>query len=409
MISLGLLLYPPLSNYCSSSVSRNHENHETHENHEIKLWEPLLIKTLPLSALWSFVSSLDVPLSSGMRPFLNLEHQHCMFILQSVLLLWVAMGGKSRALWGVVPPYTTIGSREKGTWQKITWNFWSPLDKGTEKAHKLFQPKLFGPNPKSPILGPQKKVDVASFHGKERKKGTHINFSGRLFGVKKGVPNGPFLAPKSLVYCFFLPLWTAGCPWDTWQKWLFSGSFPFANNRKFPGHRPVDPLFVPPVSENSRRLWLSEIPCWKSFPTNFDAAGKFFTDSPAARNAIPARVWALSGKENGCWKIGPTFGNAPGFSPLRPPQPSWVFLTVGQGHPDSIARILFNLCASFLQDTTPHMLTIVDNKLGVQKLTRPGLNGVSKRDVWKDKFAFFEAYKNPIPKWRNLLAKRPFL
>ena len=27
-------------------------------------------------------------------------------------------------------------------------------------------------------------------------------------------------------------------------------------------------------SENSRRLWLSEIPCWKGFPANFDAAGK---------------------------------------------------------------------------------------------------------------------------------------
>ena len=53
-------------------------------------------------------------------------------------------------------------------------------------------------------------------------------------------------------------------------------------------------------SENSRRLWLSEIPCWKSFPATFDAAGKFFTDFPAA---IPAKVWAFSGKENGCWKI----------------------------------------------------------------------------------------------------------
>ena len=50
---------------------------------------------------------------------------------------------------------------------------------------------------------------------------------------------------------------------------------------------------------------------------NFDAAEKFFTD-----NAIPAKVWAFSGKEDGCWKIGPAFGNAPGFCPLRPPQPS---------------------------------------------------------------------------------------
>ena len=50
-------------------------------------------------------------------------------------------------------------------------------------------------------------------------------------------------------------------------------------------------------SENSRRLWLSEIRCWKSFPANFDAAGKLFPDFPAARNAIPAKVWAFSGKE----------------------------------------------------------------------------------------------------------------
>ena len=53
-------------------------------------------------------------------------------------------------------------------------------------------------------------------------------------------------------------------------------------------------------SENSRRLWLSKIPCWKSFPANFGAAGKLFPDFPAARNAIPVKAWALSGNENGC-------------------------------------------------------------------------------------------------------------
>ena len=75
-------------------------------------------------------------------------------------------------------------------------------------------------------------------------------------------------------------------------------------------------------SENSRRLWLSKIRCWKSFPANFDAAGKLLTNFPAAQSAIPAKVWAFSGKDNGCWKIGLAFGNAPGFSPLRPPQSS---------------------------------------------------------------------------------------
>ena len=38
------------------------------------------------------------------------------------------------------------------------------------------------------------------------------------------------------------------------------------------------------LSETSRRLWLSEIPCWKSFLANFDATGKMFTDFPAAPN-----------------------------------------------------------------------------------------------------------------------------
>ena len=41
--------------------------------------------------------------------------------------------------------------------------------------------------------------------------------------------------------------------------------------------------------------------CWK------------FTDFPAARNVIPAKVWALSGKESGCWKIGRAFGNVLDF------------------------------------------------------------------------------------------------
>ena len=72
---------------------------------------------------------------------------------------------------------------------------------------------------------------------------------------------------------------------------------------------------------------LTEIRCWKSFPAKFDAPGKLFTDFPAARNAIPAKVWAFSRKENGCWKIDLAFGNVPGFSPLRPPQPSWVSLS----------------------------------------------------------------------------------
>ena len=35
----------------------------------------------------------------------------------------------------------------------------------------------------------------------------------------------------------------------------------------------------------------------RGFPADFDAAGKILSDFPAAQNAIPAKVWLLSGKE----------------------------------------------------------------------------------------------------------------
>ena len=67
---------------------------------------------------------------------------------------------------------------------------------GDRKAHKLFQHKVFGPHPKHPILGPQKKL-------KGRKKRTHMHFFGGILGGQKGVPNELFSATKSLVSCFF--------------------------------------------------------------------------------------------------------------------------------------------------------------------------------------------------------------
>ena len=41
--------------------------------------------------------------------------------------------------------------------------------------------------------------------------------------------------------------------------------------------------------------------------------------------------------------------------------------------------------------------------------TRSDINWGFEERLLNDKFAFFEASKNPIPKRRNLLAKRPFL
>ena len=79
------------------------------------------------------------------------------------------------------------------------------------------------------------------------------------------------------------------------RDWIFSrfGPLGFASLQ----------ISCPPFRNSKllRRLWLSKIPCWKGFPAKCDSAGKFFPDSPAARHDIPAKVWALSGKENGCW------------------------------------------------------------------------------------------------------------
>ena len=74
--------------------------------------------------------------------------------------------------------------------------------RGREKHIRFFNINFSPSPPKPPFWAPRKNV-CASIPGKGRKKGTHINFFGGIFGVKNGVPNGPFSATKSLVYCFF--------------------------------------------------------------------------------------------------------------------------------------------------------------------------------------------------------------
>ena len=77
-----------------------------------------------------------------------------------------------------------------------------------EKAHILFQINFLAPTQPPPRFGPPEKSLCASFPGKERKKGTHINFFGGIFGVENGVPNGPFLATKkSSLSVFSCPYW----------------------------------------------------------------------------------------------------------------------------------------------------------------------------------------------------------
>ena len=78
--------------------------------------------------------------------------------------------------------------------------------RGPKKHISFFNINSLDPHAKHLILGPQKKVYVPHFLGKGAKRDPHQLFRGDFFGVKTGVPNGPFSATRSLVYCFLLPL-----------------------------------------------------------------------------------------------------------------------------------------------------------------------------------------------------------
>ena len=74
--------------------------------------------------------------------------------------------------------------------------------RGRKKHINFFNINFLAPTRSTPIWAPRKKF-IASFPGKGRTKGAHINFFGGIFGAKKGVPNGPFWATKSKVDCSF--------------------------------------------------------------------------------------------------------------------------------------------------------------------------------------------------------------
>ena len=102
----------------------------------------------------------------------------------TTLILWHILGAYFLLLWGV------------GVVRNIF-----------RKGHKLFQHKIFGPHPKHPILGPEKKFTCLVSWDKSAKEAHKHKLFREILGVKSGVPNGPFSATKSLVYCFlFLPL-----------------------------------------------------------------------------------------------------------------------------------------------------------------------------------------------------------
>ena len=72
-------------------------------------------------------------------------------------------------------------------------------------------------------------------------------------------------------------------------------------------------------TENSRRLWLFEISCWK-FPANFDTAAKFYTDF---RQHEMLSCWGLSIFWQGKWR-----------------ERSWISPLIGNGR-NTVSRVLF--------------------------------------------------------------------
>ena len=81
--------------------------------------------------------------------------------------------------------------------------------RGRKKHINFFNINFMAPTQNPPFWAPRKKF-MSHFLGKNAKEAhKHKLFRGNL-GVKKGVPNRPFSATKSLVYCFFPALSFSG-------------------------------------------------------------------------------------------------------------------------------------------------------------------------------------------------------
>ena len=80
----------------------------------------------------------------------------------------------------------------------------SVLFKGRKKHINFFNINLLPPTQNPPVGLPAKSL-CASFPGKERKKGAHVNFFGGILG-QKGVPIQTIFGHKKLAYCFFRAL-----------------------------------------------------------------------------------------------------------------------------------------------------------------------------------------------------------
>ena len=88
-------------------------------------------------------------------------------------------------------------------WKKDALGVKRPFsDTGPKKHINFFNINFLAPTQNTRFWPPRKKL-MCLISWERTQKGTHINFFGGDFGVKKGVPNRPFSATKSLVYRFF--------------------------------------------------------------------------------------------------------------------------------------------------------------------------------------------------------------
>ena len=77
--------------------------------------------------------------------------------------------------------------------------------RGRKKHITFFNINFLAPTQKTQF-GPPEKSSCASFPGKERQKGTHINFFGGISVSKRGQQTGHFRPQKVEFIVFFLPL-----------------------------------------------------------------------------------------------------------------------------------------------------------------------------------------------------------
>ena len=81
--------------------------------------------------------------------------------------------------------------------------------KGRKKHINFFNINFLRPTQNPPVWGPEEKVYMPHFLGRNTKRHPHKLYRRDFWVIKSGVPNGPFSATKNSVYCFFPALTNA--------------------------------------------------------------------------------------------------------------------------------------------------------------------------------------------------------